>query len=550
MATSSSFAVIASSCCLMLMPLPFIISWVADGLGSYQQFKVIWDINDTSSGTYDCHCTYNSIYCDGQNASMFTDSCTLRKNSTDNNASTFANTIIIATSLLIPLLFLYSWKHAVLLFHRDKYTNLKPIYAGAARTQCTGIIFGALYIIIYTLFNHTNTTNTVCVIHHSDGISCNVTSTSSSWFYVDDSAHDGQSLQLWLSYGIMSVALSCFSFIFMCISAVYYTNPYTAIPPLLQDSNTSNKFKILTWNMYSIFLSPYCFSNPSKCANFLLNLGDKEQWTEFDGLILCGVQEIWAWPTGLFPNIILTHFVAYCEYIPFHVGFAISLMFQLVSLIFGLLCKCLPLSHNPKQSFCQVLNGYLPYHYYDSNIPLCQRVMDSGLLLLTNKKATRSGFVAYVHCACADSMGNKGFVWAYFDVYNLLAINTHLQYSKSGEHTIAQINELKTFIDSFGDVNIAVFGDFNVDLTNDVNDKHQSFMLVCDIPQMLGHGMKKINSYDPTMAKEKNKKWGCLDHIFVNFEVSNLIENMYEDEHNSDHLLISNTFHRESKTNL
>eukprot|EP01084_Bolivina_argentea_P096340 173218_1 len=318
----------------------------------------------------------------------------------------------------------------------------------------------------------------------------------------------------------------------------------------------SNKLKVLTWNLWAIPFAPRTISNPYRCANFLSDIANQENWQNFDGLILCGFQEIWSWKTGIFPSFILSYFVYYIEFIPCKIGHIISIIFQFIALLIGLLLKFLPLSYDPKKSFYKRLKHSLPYSYYNKYIPFC-RILDNGLLLLSNKQATQFGCEAYVCCACLDSIAYKGFVWVYFEQYNLLAITTHLQYSKSGKDTIEQIIELKTFIDKFienknnanNKINIIIFGDFNVDLTNfqknmSEDDKQMSFMTECDIEMKLGNGIKKINSYEPTMI---TKKWGCLDHIFVNFEIGNVKENMYEKL--SDHLLIVNSFEMQGDIN-
>ena len=75
--------------------------------------------------------------------------------------------------------------------------------------------------------------------------------------------------------------------------------------------NDGYKIKILTWNLWSIFVSsPRCLSNPYRCCDyFILNISEKEDWVNFDGLIVCGFQELWKWNTGFIPSeiIILLH---------------------------------------------------------------------------------------------------------------------------------------------------------------------------------------------------------------------------------------------------
>ena len=59
-----------------------------------------------------------------------------------------------------------------------------------------------------------------------------------------------------------------------------------------QIGDTWSKYKIMTWNLWCIPVSsPRCLSNPDRCSTYLRDLAEKQQWQDYDGLIVCAIQE-------------------------------------------------------------------------------------------------------------------------------------------------------------------------------------------------------------------------------------------------------------------
>eukprot|EP01083_Nonionella_stella_P007629 21969_1 len=393
--------------------------------------------------------------------------------------------------------------------------------------------------------------------------------------------------------------------------------------PINDDPNDTTQFKVLTWNLWCMILAPRALSNPRRCANYVLSMAEKEEWSSFDGLILCNFQELWSWRTGLFPPFLL-QFIGFAEYIPY-LGVLISGLFQLISLLFGLLpiFKCLPIKYNPKSQMASKLRAYLPYTTYNCDIPF-KTVLDNGLLILSNHKADHQGSFGYVNHACDDSLAYKGCIYAYFKKYHTLVLNTHLQSAGDGSKRMAQIEEIKEFIQQFRiDINkeveakkdddeeykancdkllkIIACGDWNVDMTNHTricqcnktsskveevhiememeksvgsNDLESHPMddnahgeskeditvfdqVICDcisrsasyadLPTILGLNFIKVSGDNPTC---KEKQYGCLDHIFANFEFERTKEEYRGKEKKlSDHLMVKNEF-TSSKSNM
>jgi len=254
------------------------------------------------------------------------------------------------------------------------------------------------------------------------------------------------------------------------------------------DNDDPIKFKVMTWNLWCMIFCPRTLSNPRRCGKYVLEMAKREDWTTFDGLIICNFQELWSWKTGIFPPFLLK-LIAFFEYIPY-LGVLISFLFQFITLLLGLLpiLKCLPISYNPKKQISNILSKHVPYSYYNNNIPL-RHVLDNGLLLLSNHEADKWGSFGFENHACDDSLAYKGFIYAYFKKHHCLVINTHLQAAGDGTARLLQIKELNTFINKFKhliqkemqsmkfqdedyrvnlnkELKIIACGDWNVDMTN------------------------------------------------------------------------------------
>eukprot|EP01083_Nonionella_stella_P063322 164529_1 len=108
-------------------------------------------------------------------------------------------------------------------------------------------------------------------------------------------------------------------------------------------STTWNTYKLITWNLWCIPVSsPRCLSNPDRCSNYLYQLAEKQEWQKYNGIIVVALQELWSWPTGLFPPFLLK-IMAYFEYIPY-IGRWFAALFTIISMLLGVLpiFKCLP----------------------------------------------------------------------------------------------------------------------------------------------------------------------------------------------------------------
>ena len=110
-------------------------------------------------------------------------------------------------------------------------------------------------------------------------------------------------------------------------------------------TDDTTNFKLITWNLWCMIFSPRTLSNPQRCGAYISTMAKREKWHNFDGLIICAMQELWSWKTGLFPPFIL-RMIAYLEYIPYF-GLCISFVFQFLTLLCGVLpvFKCLKRSH-------------------------------------------------------------------------------------------------------------------------------------------------------------------------------------------------------------
>ena len=293
-------------------------------------------------------------------------------------------------------------------------------------------------------------------------------------------------------------------------------------------NDDSIKFKVMTWNLWCMVFTPRTLSNPHRCANYMAKIAKKEDWKSYNGLIICSFQEVWSWKTGIFPPFLLP-FLGYVEYIPI-LGILLSFIFQFVSLLLGLLplFKCLPITYNPKKQIAKRLNKFVPFQYYDTNIPL-KHILDNGLLILSNKEADKYGSFGYKNHACDDSLAYKGFIYAYYKRYHCLVINTHLQSAGDGTVRLQQVQELKIFISKFTDLinkemqslkdidddyhlnlnkklKIIATGDWNVDMTNhDLISQHEKRkqQLVRDMQLTTIEIEKSVNS-DQSIATTVN----------------------------------------------
>jgi len=123
--------------------------------------------------------------------------------------------------------------------------------------------------------------------------------------------------------------------------------------------------------------------------------------------------------------------------------------------------------YDPKSRFSNKMKTLLPYVVKYCEIPI-KNFLDDGLLLMTNIKPHKTGSETFEACACDDSLANKGFIWCYFDEHKLLLINTHLQAAGPGRERLAQVRQIRRFLNKISKKNeihrIIIIGDFNVDM--------------------------------------------------------------------------------------
>eukprot|EP01084_Bolivina_argentea_P286318 491147_1 len=234
-------------------------------------------------------------------------------------------------------------------------------------------------------------------------------------------------------------------------------------------STTWNTYKLITWNLWCIPVSsPRCLSNPDRCSNYLYQLAEKQEWQKYNGIIVVALQELWSWPTGLFPPFLLK-IMAYFEYIPY-IGRWFAALFTIISMLLGVLpiFKCLPIKYNPKARFIHKMRKHLPFAMTNNDIPMF-KFLCNGLVILCNKSPTKWGFVPYTNASCDDALANKGWLWCYFEAQKFILINTHMQASGAGYERLLQIKQLKTWLyENWESKELVhkcvVLGDFNVDM--------------------------------------------------------------------------------------
>ena len=312
----------------------------------------------------------------------------------------------------------------------------------------------------------------------------------------------------------------------------------------MSNVNRNESFYICSWNVWGLLLAPRALSNPSRCSEYLSSIIEKDKLREFDGLLICGIQELWSWNTGFIPSTLLSSLASAFEYIPYF-GHAISIILQLITIIIGAIpiFRLFSFKYCPKQFFAnRLIAKHVGFNYcfYDNSIP-SRKYLDNGLLLLCIIKPDLRGSHAYTNAAREDSFAHKGFIYLYFVSRHCLVINTHLQAAGDDMVKIKQLGEMREFIKKFDSqhkiknrkLRVIILGDFNINTNN--HDKMN------DILTVVGNEFSKINSCEPTYYDETE---GAIDQIVTNFEVKNVKERILGKLPNlSDHYLIVNEFH-------
>jgi len=280
--------------------------------------------------------------------------------------------------------------------------------------------------------------------------------------------------------------------------------------------------KMLSWNTFSIpFANPRFLSNPLKCCQTLENMlnetgilineenGDNE-------LVLFCFQELWAFKVGIFPKFVFG-FLKYMECIPIlgyllvMLSFLITQIQAFVLSLFVNITRC----YNPKDIVAQYFDFLHCVQF--TFIPWTQ-LMDNGLLILCNHSPSKSGYHRFENMKHEDALVSKGFIWCYFEALNLMVINTHLQ-AAGGEATqIAQLDEIRDFIDDrkeeFGcsDCKVLIAGDFNIDMMN----------ITIDIGNCLN--LTKMNDFRPTFPEDNEN----IDHVFTDLPISEKTTHLFQ----------------------
>ena len=309
--------------------------------------------------------------------------------------------------------------------------------------------------------------------------------------------------------------------------------------------------RVLSWNTFTIpIVNQRCLSNPLRCCQWLektLNESDILSEHNHNELILCCFQEIWAFKIGICPKF-LFEVLKYVECVPIlghflvFISVCLAILNALIISIFVNITRC----YNPKQVFIDYFQQYFGHSVQFPFIPWTQ-LMDNGLLILSNRSPNSSGYQSYSAYHGEDALVAKGFIWCYFEDLSLLAINTHLQSSGDMEVRVAQLNEIKAFIEGKRvefvqqDLKVLLCGDFNIDMTSfehaygtvsvvrDDNVLHVHGTNALDIGQYLS--LKKVSSFQPTFSV---KGWENIDHVFTDLLIESKSCRLFDCE-SSDH---------------
>ena len=231
--------------------------------------------------------------------------------------------------------------------------------------------------------------------------------------------------------------------------------------------------------------------------------------TDGDSLTLLCFQELWAFKVGLFPK---TFFRAlkHLECIPVLSYVLVTLSIILVTLQAFLLSLFINITrtYDPKETVSRCFRNELQHVVQSGFIPWT-RLMDDGLLMLSNRAPSQSGFHRYRSGVYReDALTAKGFIWCRFDKQvcgTLLVLNTHLQSAGSDARRAAQLQEMRHFIRSHETDRVLVIGDFNMEMQkSDALDG-------VDIAQFLS--LSKLSDERPSNSD------GNVDHVLSDLNV-------------------------------
>ena len=266
--------------------------------------------------------------------------------------------------------------------------------------------------------------------------------------------------------------------------------------------------KLINWNIWGMpFANPNSYSSSVKSIQETVN-----NFSENSGLQIFSIQECWVWRAGAF------HWITknLIEQLP---NKLLSIMHVLSVLVTSFYLQH---KYNPLEYVELTPNLYV---YQDTQIKF-GKIMNSGLAIITNREANASGFEYFKRNDGFEKIASKGFQYIYYDDINTIIINAHLQ---SGKNTILkteQLQQIKEFINPYGQSKIYINGDFNINIEDIADDA---------IARTLG--LKKINGIEETTTRGNS-----LDHCYTNdlIELDNISYEIVEDNKSDHHKLIVN----------
>lgn len=258
--------------------------------------------------------------------------------------------------------------------------------------------------------------------------------------------------------------------------------------------------KLISWNIWGMpFMNPKSYASTIEIIQNLVN-----DYKKSDELQICSIQECWVLRAGPF-NLITSRFI------DIYSNIILSLLHLLCLLITSFMWSS---TYNP-------LN-YVQFHsdvyiYQDTNVKTC-KLMNSGLVMITNQKADDHGFKYFRHNSGFELLASKGFQYIYYEKFQTLIINTHIQHGNNHSLKLNQLKQIKKFIDKYNHCEIFVNGDFNIDVKDIAQD---------EIAQILN--LTKINGLGSTTVYDKS-----VDHCYTNAKI-NTIKYSLQKHMNTDH---------------
>lgn len=260
--------------------------------------------------------------------------------------------------------------------------------------------------------------------------------------------------------------------------------------------------KLISWNIWGMpLINPNSYTSPIKVIQQTIDNFDKTH-----ELQIFSIQECWVWRAGIFHWI--TKQMIYI--IPNKVLCLLHILSILLTSVF------LTYTYNPMDYVKLPERCYV----YQENKIQTTKLMNSGLVMITNYKADEYGFEYFKSNSGLENIASKGFQYIYYEDINTIIINTHLQSGNNNDVKENQLKQIREFIDTYEKCNIFINGDFNINIDDTENDKISEFI-----------HFKKLNGFEKTTDDNK-----CYDHCYTNVELdyNNIDYEIHEDDI-SDH---------------